>query len=304
LRDSLSLALGDPGLQFGTWSSTDQRFVQPDGSTLRPPRSTDQGKIWVPVTRDRQQVAAFVADEALATESRLLDAAASAALVSMSDEQIAEDAMALRAEVVSATDSERQRIARDMHDSAQQRLVALRVQVGLATEQLEGQPEEQALMHRLGGELDYAIEEIRAVARRFLGPLVVRNGLGPALRSITRVWPLTVHVDDRGLSRHNPTSELTVYNLCVEALQNSLEHGGQDVTAHVRIKDADNGIWFSITDDGVGFDPEATRAGPGLAGMTDRALLAGGTVAVRAQIGKGVTVSGKIPDPPARAISQ
>ena len=195
-----------------------------------------------------------------------------------------------------ATDAERQRIARDMHDSAQQRLVALRVQVGLASERLDGEPEEQAVLNRLGRELDYAIEDVRNVARRFLTPFAVRNGLGLALRSMTRTWPITVRVDDRGLSRHHPTTELTVYNVCLEALQNALAHGGKSVTVLVRIKDAADGIWFSIADDGAGFDPQITQPGPGLMTMADRALLAGGTVKVEASIGQGVTISGKIPD--------
>jgi signal transduction histidine kinase len=173
----------------------------------------------------------------------------------------------------------------------------LRVQIGLAGEKLEDRPAEQLMLNRLGRELDYAIEDVRNVARRFMTPFVVRNGLGAALRSIARTWPLNVRVDDRGLSRHDPATELTVYSVCLEALQNTLDHGGQGASAQVRIKDAADGIWFSIADDGVGFDVNAVRPANGLLSMGDRALLAGGTIHVDAAPSRGVTISGRIPDP-------
>jgi signal transduction histidine kinase len=296
VRQSLANALDDPTLRLGIRDPHSGRFIQPDGTELSAARS-DVGEIWVPIARVRETVAGFVTDEAFTAESRLLETATDAALVAIADREIADDAMALRAAAVSATDTERQRIARDMHDSAQQRLVALRVQVSLASEKLEDQPEAQAALNRLGRELDDAIEDVRNVARRFLTPFVVRNGLGLALRSITRTWPISVVVDDRGLSRHEPATELSVYNLCLEALQNVLDHGGPQAAAQVRIKDAADGIWFSVTDNGVGFDPQTTQPGAGLLGMSDRALLAGGAITVDAVAGQGVRISGRIPSP-------
>ena len=294
LQQSLAVALGDPNLRLGVRDSSGRRFLQPDGNELQ--QEPVDGEIWVPVTRGRDTIAGFVADEAFVTETRLLETAADATLLALRDEEIAEANMALRASLVEETDAERQRMARDMHDSAQQRLVALRVQVALASERLEGRPEAQAALTRLGHELDYVIEDVRNVARRFLTPFVVRNGLGLAVRSITRTWPITVRVDDRGLSRHEPTTELTIYNVCLEALQNSLEHGGKNVTALVRLKDAGDGIWFNVADDGAGFDPRTTQPGPGLMTMTDRTLIAGGSIKVEASVGHGVTISGRIPD--------
>ena len=295
LQHSLATALGDPALRLGIWDGSRSDFVQADGSDL-PAAGLRSGRVRVPVTRDEMAVAAFVTDEALAADSRLLTSAADAAFVAIGDERIAKDTLALRASVVNATDDERLRIARDMHDSAQQRLVALRVHVALASEKLDDQPDDQQMLNRLGRELDYAVEDVRNLARRFLTPIVVRNGLGTAVRAITRSWPITVRVDDRGLSRHDATTELTVYNLCLEALQNSVDHGGTGVSALVRIKDAHDGIWFSVMDDGVGFDPQSTQRGRGLLGMTDRAILARGTIRVDASPAHGVTISGRIPD--------
>ena len=299
---SLATALGDPSLRLGIWDTLTYEFVQPDGSIL-PADPTDAKRVWVPVAGNAAPIAAFVADAALANESRLLSSAADAAFVAIGDQRIAEDTLALRAEVVSSTDDERQRIARDMHDSAQQRLVMLRVQVGLASEKLDDQPDEQQVLNRLGHELDHAIEDVRNLARRFLTPFVVRNGLGTAVRAVTRPWPIPVRVDDRGLSRHDPDTELAVYNLCLDALQNAMNHGGIGVSAGVRIKDSGDGIWFSVDDDGVGFDPQTRQPGHGLMGMTDRAILAGGTIKVQASPAHGVTISGRIPDSSGHAVT-
>jgi signal transduction histidine kinase len=295
LQASLAGALGDPSLRLGTWDAVTARYLGEDGAELQP---TDlrSNQVWLPVTRNGTMVAALATDDALATESRLLASAADATFVAIGDQRLADETLALRSTFVSTTDDERQRIARDMHDSAQQRLVALRVQVGLAGEKLGAQPAEQLMLNRFGRELDYAIEDVRNVARRFMTPFVVRSGLGTALRSIARTWPLIVRVDDRGLSRHHPATELTVYNVCLEALQNTLDHGGQGASAHVRIKDAADGIWFSIADDGVGFDVSAVPSANGLMSMSDRTLLAGGTIHVDAAPSRGVTVSGRIPD--------
>ena len=249
-----------------------------------------------PVMSGNQNIAGIIADESLSSETALLAAATAATVVAINEENAAEDAMVLRAQVVNATDSERQQIARDLHDSAQQRLVALRVKVSLAAEQMEALPENQAALSRLGEELDDAIEDLRNVSRRFLAPYVVRGGIATAIRSITRNWPIEVDVDDTGLGRHSPEVELCVYNCCLEALQNAFEYAGENAAVTVRLTDIEGAVTFSVSDDGVGFDPSTTQPGAGLLGMADRALLAGGSLTVTAAPGLGVVVRGAIPD--------
>jgi signal transduction histidine kinase len=297
LRESLATALGDPGLRIGFWDAGRQRFIDGDGAVL-PPIVPERGEMWVPVMQGDNEVAGIVADQSLASETDLLAAASAATIVALNDERAVADAMALRVQVVNATDEERQRIARDLHDSAQQRLVALRIQIGLASDGLDSQDENYQVLLNLGDELDAAIDELRNVSRRFLSPFVVRNGVAPAIRSITLSWPIEVAVEADGLTRHHPQTELTVYNCCLEALQNSLEHGGSDVKVTVRLTDSEpgNGITFSVIDDGVGFDPQTTQPGAGMLAMADRALVAGGSVTMTAAPGFGVVVSGSIPD--------
>jgi signal transduction histidine kinase len=296
LRESLSAALGDPDLRLGVWDEDRRIFIQADGQML-PHVRPERGELWVPVMSDNRNIAGIVADESLSSETALLAAASAATVVAINEENAAEDAMALRAKVVNATDAERQQIARDLHDSAQQRLVALRVKVSLAADLMGDLPENQAVMNRLGGELDEAIEDLRNVSRRFLAPYLVRGGIAPAIRSITRTWPIEVDVDDTGLGRHSPEVELCVYNCCLEALQNAFEYAGDNTTVTVRLTDIEGAVTFSVSDDGVGFDPLTTQPGAGLLGMADRALLAGGSLTVTAAPGLGVVVRGAIPDP-------
>ena len=207
-----------------------------------------------------------------------------------------EEMMALRAAVVHATDTERQRIARNLHDGAQQRLVAIRVRISLAIDQMDDRPEDRAVLQRLGNELDDAIEDLRGVSRRFLNPYVVRSGVAPAIRSITSSWPIVVTVDDTGLGRHTPATNLAVYNCCLEALLNSREHGGSGVTVNVRLTDGDGTLAFTVIDDGIGFDPENTQPGAGLLGIADRAAICGGSATVASSLGGGVAVVGWIPE--------
>ncbi len=193
LQSSLAVALGDPTLRLGIRDSSSHRFIQPDGNELLPP--SPDGEIWVPVVRDGDTIAGFVADDAFATETGVLETAADATLVALGDGAIADDNMALRASVVLATDNERQRVARNMHDSAQQRLVALRVQVGLESERLDGQSEEQAALNRLGRELDYRDRGCKE--RRATVPATVRGPQRTGPRSSVDHAHVADHRPDR-----------------------------------------------------------------------------------------------------------
>jgi signal transduction histidine kinase len=209
-----------------------------------------------------------------------------------------EDTMALRASVIEAIDGERQRIVRDLHDGAQQRLVALRVQLGLALEKMDHQKLQYEEMLRLGDEMDSAIQELRDLSRQFLMPFITHNGVGPAIRAVTRGWPIDVQVHDEGLGRHEAETEVTAYNCCLEALRNTLEHAGEHATVRVRLYESAGSLRFEVSDNGVGFDPATTQPGVGLTTMADRALLRGGWVRVTSSPGRGVVVAGTIPDFP------
>ena len=297
LQGWLAAALDDPGLRVGLWDRRRRRFIDEDGLVMSATEK-DAGQVWVPILKEREPVAAIVADEALTENPDLLEAARAATIVAVEEEHDLEDVLALRSAVIQAIDGERQRIVRDMHDGAQQRLVALRVQLGLAIERMDNVQRQYEEMVRLGHELDAAIVDLRDLSRQFLSPFVTRNGVGPAIGAATRNWPIDVQVTDAGVGRHPADAEVAVYNCCMEALRNTLEHAGQYVRVRVRLYEAAGALMFEVSDNGVGFDPATTQPGVGLTTMADRALLRGGSLRVSSSPGRGVVVVGTIPDWP------
>ena len=209
----------------------------------------------LPIDRNGQPVAAIVADEAVVAEPELRDAAATATVLAIDGQQIESELMALRARAVAAGDAERMRIVRDLHDSAQQQLVALRVRVALlagSAAEFEGK---RAMTDRLATELDSSIAELRSLTSRLLAPSSIAAGIAPALRMLTTSWPIAITVHDRGLRRYDDVIEKTVFSCCVDAIRNAVEHGGQDVRVSVRLFEKNGYLRFAVRDNGRGFDP-------------------------------------------------
>ena len=150
--------------------------------------------------RDGLRVAALDTDDALAENPELVDAAASATLLAVETGRLEGELRASQARALAAADAERRRIGRDLHDSAQQRLVALRVHLSLAGEQLL--PEEQPIVEQLERELDEALDELQSVARGIYPQVLAQHGLAAALRSAVQSAAIPVSVTDDGLSRH------------------------------------------------------------------------------------------------------
>jgi signal transduction histidine kinase len=294
LRAVLVAAVGDPDLRIGVWDGQLRRYVDSDGSTFSWP-SAGSGRAVLPISRNGQPVAAIVADEAVVAEPELRDAAATATVLAIDELQIENELMVLRAKAVAATDAERMRIVRDLHDSAQQQLVALRVRVALlagSSAEFEGK---RAMTDRLAAELDGSIAELRALTRRFLAPSSIAAGIAPALRMLTTAWPVAITVHDRGLQRYDDEIEKTVFSCCVDAIGNAVEHGGQDVRVSVRLFEKNGYLRFVVRDNGRGFDPADIPSGSGLTTMHDRVVLANGCLSVISARGRGAVVVGTIP---------
>ena len=182
-RDKIAAVLDDASLRLGYHDPATGGFAEAEGDELlRPPRAARA--VWVPVNRDDQPVAAMVVDETLAEDPELVRAAASATLLAVENGALEGELRASRARILEAGDAERQRIERDLHDSAQQRLVALRIHLTLAGEQLE-RSDERAMLERLGVEVDDAIDELRTVARGVY-PHLLSEGVGAALADVGR----------------------------------------------------------------------------------------------------------------------
>jgi signal transduction histidine kinase len=231
-----------------------------------------------------------------AEEKLLSDLASQAGLVLRNAALIA-DLRASRQRLVAAQDEERRRLERNLHDGAQQQLVALAVKQRLARNLVPQDPRKAtALLGELEGETEDALENLRNLARGIYPPLLADRGLGEALEAQARRGTVPVAVQADGVGRYPQEIEAAVYFCCLEALQNVTKYAGAS-QASIRIFSDRDDLGFEVADDGSGFDPSATGYGTGLQGMADRLDAIGGTLEVWSQPGHGTVVTGRIPIP-------
>jgi signal transduction histidine kinase len=206
------------------------------------------------------------------------------------------DVAASRQRLVGAADNARQQIERDLHDGAQQQLVALRVKLELAREALEQADSGRGteMVAGLGAEVEEIIEEVRALARGIYPALLASDGLGEALRATGQRAAVPVKIEAAGLGRLPAETERAVYFCCLEALQNVAKHA-EGATA-IRIVLSRNGeLRFEIADDGCGFAAGRQNGGSGITGMRDRLAAVGGQLWVESVPGQGTWVRGRLP---------
>jgi signal transduction histidine kinase len=200
-----------------------------------------------------------------------------------------------RARIVASGDAERRRVERNLHDGAQQHLVAMAVNLRLARDILAEDPAAAAeMMDELAGEVASTIRELRELAHGIYPPLLADSGLGEALRAAGNRSPLVVGVRADGIGRYTPEIEAAVYFCCLEALQNAAKHAPGARVA-VRVWEESGGLLFSVSDDGPGFDSATATGGQGFVNMADRLGAIGGTVRWESQPGQGAQVLGTIP---------
>lgn len=204
---------------------------------------------------------------------------------------------ASRERLIQTQDAERSRLERDLHDGAQQHLVALTVNLRLAHTIVGRSPDRAArVLAEQAGAAHVAIETLSALSRGIYPKQLADEGLGAALRSAVAGSAMPVVVDTHGLTRPPPPIEAALYFCCMEAVQNAAKHSGAD-TVSVRVDEEADRWRLTVTDDGTGFDqPDAAAApGVGLSNMHDRLDAVGGTVEVVSLAHAGTTVIAEIP---------
>jgi signal transduction histidine kinase len=202
-----------------------------------------------------------------------------------------------RGRIVAAGDAERRRIERDLHDGAQQRLVALRVRLGLADDLIERDPASaRQKIGELGAEIDNVLDDVRSLAAGIYPSSLAGSGLAEALRSLARRSPIAASVEIDGTARCRPEVEAAAYFCCSEALQNAAKHARGATTVSIWLK-RNGDLRFEVRDDGCGFSPLHAHSGQGLANMRDRIEAVGGTMNIRSAPAKGTRVIGSIANP-------
>jgi len=251
-----------------------------------------------PFTADEDRMLVDLARQlGLAIHNVRLDSALEASVRQLEQRNV--ELIASRARIVAVADESRRSIERDLHDGAQQHLVALAAKIGLIRSMPDSDSDGTAsALDELAQDVTATIEELRELAHGIYPPRLRDRGLAEALgTAATRVrTPTTVEVD--GVGRYPADVEAAAYFCCLEAINNAEKYAGDDAIVNVRLDAGPDELRFAICDDGHGFDPADVVAGQGITNMRDRVGAIGGELTVESVPGAGTTVSGVLPARP------
>jgi signal transduction histidine kinase len=200
-----------------------------------------------------------------------------------------------RTRLVEAQDTERRRLERDLHDGAQQHIVALKVKLGLARTMAarQGAHDLETLLDGLEGETHAALEEVRALAKGIYPPVLESDGLGPAISSLAVGSPVEIVVECDGIVRYDQDVETAIYFEISEAVTNAVKHAVGPIRVH--LAESEGLLRFSVSDPGPGFDLKKANGGSGLQNLRDRVESVGGEVEIETEPGSGTIVRGTVP---------
>jgi signal transduction histidine kinase len=299
LRDALARTLGDPTLTLAYWLPAEQRYVDVDGHPVVLP-APDDGRTSTFVERNGYPVAALIHDRALSDEPELVKAACAAAALALDNERLQaelrarlDELSASRARIVRATDLERKRIERNLHDGTQQRLTSIAMGLGLAEKRLQSEPQAAAAdLRQAKTALIAALAELRSISQGIHPAILTERGLAPALQDLAYAAPIPVEVRCNLDGRLPEAVEAGAYYVIAEGLANVVKHSGA-TCASITLLHAEGRILLSIRDDGIG-GADALR-GTGLSGLADRVGSLGGSLQVDSRRGHGTDLRAEIP---------
>jgi signal transduction histidine kinase len=293
VREILAESLGDRTVSVAYWLPDRERFVDEHGRPVELPEP-GSGRAWTAVDRDGRRVAAIVHDNALTASRELVEAAASASLLALDNERLRADLEARveelrvsRLRMMEAGDLARRRIERNLHDGAQQQLVALALELRMLKARVDD-PKIDELSERLAT----ALAELRELARGIHPAILTDRGLGPAINSLAERSTVPAEVELDVEERLPQAIEAAAYYLVSEALTNVARYADATV-ATVTVRRVDDELVVIVSDDGVGgVDPEA---GSGLRGLDDRVAAVGGRLEIDSPPGEGTRLTARLP---------
>jgi signal transduction histidine kinase len=306
VRAAVSAALADPALDV----------LVPSGPALwrdgRGRHRTDLalaagGRAVTVIWDDGAPALALLHDPELAGEDDLLHAVGALVIAALRHDRLKSRLAASLAElessrrrIATAADLERSRIERDLHDGAQQRLIALRLRLTLAEELLRSDPEAAAdAVAALGEEVEVTLDEMRSLAHGVYPSILRDRGVVQALRSLAAGAPLPLHLRAIGVTRHAPAIDAAVYFTCLEAVQNVIKHAGTATGIWIVLRQREMLLTVDVRDDGPGFDPPPAtgngRTAGGLRNMRDRIEAVGGRLTLESAPGRGTHVIAHVP---------
>ncbi len=298
LRELLAQALRDPTLSLIYWLPQYGSWADQDGNPAALPKP-DSGRRVTLVKQNGEQVAALVYDAGLGEEPELVQAVSAAAGIALENGRLEAELRARlqelqgsRTRVVEAQQNERRRLERNLHDGAQQRLVALALELGLLAERANSDAATQTRLKNARSEVAQSLTELRDIARGLHPAVVSGHGLAVALESLAAASPLDVHLKTDGLPRLAEPLEVAAYYVVSEALTNAAKHA-QASSVLLEVGVSDDTLIVEIVDDGIG--GADSERGTGLRGLADRIEALNGRLRIWSAPGHGTRVRAELP---------
>jgi signal transduction histidine kinase len=298
LRDALARTLRDPSLELAYWLPEYETYADVDGRALTL-RELARGRATTLIDRNGKHVAALVHDPSLQDEPELLDAVTAAAGIAVENGRLQAELKARlvelrgsRARVIDAGQKERQRLERNLHDGAQQRLIALSLELSLLAQRVAADPDARKRVVQAREEIATSLEELRDVARGIHPAVLSGHGLEVALESMAARAPVPVRLIVDLDGRLHERLEVAAYYVVSESLANVAKHA-RATSASVKVTRSTGQVLVEIVDDGIG--GADTEAGSGLRGLADRVESLGGRLRVWTPLGGGTRVKAEIP---------
>lgn len=299
VQRTMARVFDDPGLELFVWRPSERAYLDTRGNPVRVPALAGDRTV-TEFTRGGMKVAVAVHDPILTSD--ILHTAGSVVGLALENSRLESDLStsvkaleASRERLASAANEERRRIEQDLHDGAQQALIALQIKLHLLGEVAGTDPD--AVVPGLADaerRVGAALNQIRDLAQGIY-PSVLRDlGLSRALAPVVRELPIEVSLRSDVRSRFSPEVETAVYFCCVEALQNAAKHCGSSAHVRLLVSERPGCIEFSVQDDGPGFEPGLAERSRGIMGMRDRLEAVGGDLSVTSTRGRGTTIAGHV----------
>ncbi len=298
LSEPLSRALHDPSLTIAYWLPQFASWADPEGRPVRLP-GADDGRATTMIDRDGEHLAVLIHDPALDDEPELLDSVSAAAGIALENGRLhaelkarLEELQGSRGRVLEAGQEERKRLERNLHDGAQQRLIALSLDLGMLGRRFEDDPEARARVEQARREIAVSLDELRAVARGLHPAVLSGHGLAVALESLAATSAVPVRLTVALEGRVEEPVEVAAFYVVSESLANVGKHA-EAASATVDVVRDNGELVVEVIDDGVG--GADTERGSGLRGLADRVEALGGRLRVWTPRGGGTRVRAEMP---------
>jgi signal transduction histidine kinase len=289
--------LGDPSVVLALWDPERAGYADVHGAPIELPREGAE-RVASVLTRAGRPLAALIYGASLDVDPDVVDGLTATSLTLLENAELIAELRESRARIATAAQHERLNVEHDLHDGAQQRLMAIQLKLAIAQRCCTPDTEQAQRLTQIRMDAAEAIDELRALAHGLYPSALRDGGLAAGMRSLAISAAIPVTVDDEGVGRWPDAVEGAVYFCSCEAVQNATKHAGSRAHVRITVGRRAGAVEFEVADDGVGMDAHRLRDGVGLVSMRDRIGAVGGELEVISSPGQGTIVRGNVPSRP------